>query len=58
LRRTTFTWEYGLLICGEVALREAPWRNRSHDVSDKPSYLGLLNAISIGETEAFQYLNA
>jgi hypothetical protein len=27
-------------------------------VSDKPSYLGLLNAISIGETEAFQYLNA
>ena len=27
-------------------------------MSDKPSYLGLLNAISIGETEAFQYLNA
>jgi hypothetical protein len=27
-------------------------------VSDKPSYLGLLNAISVAETDAFQYLNA
>jgi hypothetical protein len=27
-------------------------------VSDKPSYLGLLNAISIGESEAHCYLNA
>jgi len=27
-------------------------------VSDKPSYLGLLNAISVAETDAFTYLNA
>ena len=27
-------------------------------MSDKPSYLGLLNAISVAETDAFNYLNA
>ena len=27
-------------------------------MSDKPSYLGLLNAISVGESEAHCYLNA
>ena len=27
-------------------------------MSDKPSYLGLLNAISVAETDAFHYLNA
>ncbi len=31
---------------------------RSQHVSDKPSYLGLLNAISLGESEAHCYLNA
>jgi hypothetical protein len=37
----------------------APGRSWEHfGVSDKPSYLGLLNAIAVAETRAHQYLTA
>ena len=59
LRARPSTWEYGLLnLRGIGSRREIPTGTRSYDVSDKPSYLGLLNAISLGESEAHCYLQA
>jgi rubrerythrin len=46
------------IFLGQLFMGPLFMGKRSHHVSEKPSYLGLLNAISLGESEAHCYLNA